>query len=348
MSLGRSMREAAEGRRRRGVGCGQLVLSAAFGLFGVVGLALGVVVGWVHVDATLRERDSAEIVAPGSRVHAHDVDLYVSHWGPRGGRPVVLIHGSGAWGGAWEPVARVLADAGYHVIAPDLPPFGFSERPADATYDAPSQAARITGLLQTLDLQDVALVGHSFGGGPTVEAAARAEGRVTQLVLIDAALGLPPRDDAPRPVASVWVRAGAAVPFVRHTLVAATLSNPAFMPTGLRAMVHDPTTVTDDWIARYRRPLTVRRTSREVGRWVPSLLTPGPSPSSDPATYRALAVPTLVVWGSDDEATPLAQGERVTALLPDAELVVLAGVGHIPQIEDPEGLDSSLLDFLAR
>ena len=57
-----------------------------------------------------------------------------------------------------------LAGAGFHAIALDLPPFGFSQRPANARYDKQSQGKRILGVIDGLSLNSVVLVGHSFGG----------------------------------------------------------------------------------------------------------------------------------------------------------------------------------------
>lgn len=68
--------------------------------------------------------------------------------------------------------------------------------------------------------------------------------------------------------------------------------------------------------------------------------------SSDPAAYHTLTMPTLLLWGKRDTLTPLSQGEHLQQILPNAELVVLPEVGHIPHIEDTEAFTVALLRFL--
>jgi 2-hydroxy-6-oxonona-2,4-dienedioate hydrolase len=62
--------------------------------------------------------------------------------------------------------------------------------------------------------------------------------------------------------------------------------------------------------------------------------------------YRALAVPTLVIWGDQDVTTPLGQGQRLVQVIPGARLAVMPGIGHMPQIEDPAQFNRLLLAFL--
>jgi pimeloyl-ACP methyl ester carboxylesterase len=61
-----------------------------------------------------------------------------------------------------------------------------------------------------------------------------------------------------------------------------------------------------------------------------------------------VAVPTLVIWGDRDTTTPLAQGQRLAQLIAGAELAVMPGVGHMPQIEDPARFNRLLLAFLQK
>ena len=74
----------------------------------------------------------------------------------------------------------------------------------------------------------------------------------------------------------------------------------------------------------------------------------GPAASEDPAVYRALAMPVVVIWGDRDTITPLEQGQRLAGLAPGAQLLVLDGVGHIPQIEAPQRFNDLLLKVVDR
>lgn len=307
----------------------------------VVLVLLGVP-GVIRGQAAVRERvDRRAAAPPGRWVQAGDTELHVLESGPASGRPVVLIHGSGAWGGTWRGTSSVLADAGYRVVAVDVPPFGYSERPANGDYTTEAQARRIESLLVALDLGEVTLVGHSFGGLATVETALRSA-RVSRLVLIDVALGLS-EPGGSSPVVDGVLRVGP----LRDTLVAATFTNPWFLPYGVRSFVADPAVVTDAVVAMYRAPLDVTGTTVAIGRWVPELVAPSTSPAAaDPASYARIHVPTLVLWGREDQATPLAQGEQLHALIAGSQWVVLDDTGHLPQIEDPAAVNRALLAFL--
>ena len=61
-----------------------------------------------------------------------------------------------------------------------------------------------------------------------------------------------------------------------------------------------------------------------------------------------MKLPLFLIWGNRDSITPLDQGQRLAKLVPGAELAVLRGVGHIPQIEDPEGFNRLLLAAIAK
>lgn len=111
----------------------------------------------------------------------------------------------------------------------------------------------------------------------------------------------------------------------------------------LLSFIADPAAATPERVAVYQRPLSVEGTTRAMGQWLPALLTPRePARSEDPAAYAGLSMPVLLIWGDRDTVTPLAQGQRLATLAPRAELAVLTGVGHIPQIESPSRFEELL------
>jgi len=279
---------------------------------------------------------------------AHDVDLFVQEAGDSSRAAVVFVHGTGAWSETWQPAMKAVADAGFRAIALDLPPFGYSQRPDPKHYGKEDQGRRIVGLLEALHLDRPILVGHSFGGGPTVEAVLLAHERVQALLLVDAALGI--RGDGEPPTAgSVLVRGFVAAGPVRDAVVAGFLSNPRFTRRLLQSFVADPAVATDERVAIYQRPLAVRGTTSALGQWLPALLLPdAQAASEDPALYRALTMPLVVIWGDRDTITPVDQGERLVRLVPGAELKVLTGVGHIPQIEAPDRFNQALVEAVEK
>jgi pimeloyl-ACP methyl ester carboxylesterase len=296
--------------------------------------------------ALLRET-AAPQQAAGERarfVEVNGLAIHYRQWGPAEGPPLVLIHGTLAWAETWRDIARPLGETGWRVIAPDLPPFGYSPRPADGDYSRTAQSKLILSFADALSLDRFALAGHSFGGGATVEAAMAAPERVSALILLDVALGL----DAPPP--SGALRSLLAVGPLRNTLSAATFANPWLTGYGLRNFIADDALATAERVALYQQPLSVRGTSPAIGDWLRTGLfgDHAGARSGDKANYRDLAIPTLVIWGREDTVTPLPQGEEIAALLPDATLVVLDRVNHIPHLEQPESVAREMLGFLMR
>jgi pimeloyl-ACP methyl ester carboxylesterase len=122
-----------------------------------------------RMAASIREtRTRAELAPPwGHLVPTSSGGVFVQEKGPADGIPVVLFHGTAAWSELWRHTTGVLAAAGFHVIALDLPPFGFSDRPG--SYTRQDQAARINDVLIHLKAKPAIIVGHSFGAGAATE-----------------------------------------------------------------------------------------------------------------------------------------------------------------------------------
>jgi len=316
----------------------------------VAGTLLGLVVlafAGLRVASLLRESRSRAQAAPATArfARAGGLEIYYQESGPVDGPAVLLVHGTGAWSEIWRGTMQALSDAGFRAIALDLPPFGFSERPMPPDYSDASQAGRILGLLDALEIRQVTLVGHSFGARPTVEAALRDPNRVQALVLIDAALGLQATNGTPPFLAKALL---ASAP-VRDALVSATMTNPMLSRRLLRLLILDPADATDQQVRMIQQQFPVKGTSHALGGWLERLvLAPDRSMAGDRAEYSRLGMPALVVWGAADSITPLPQAQDLMTLLPNAELAVLENSGHIPLIEDGPALNRTLVHFLQR
>ena len=320
-------------------------------LYSLVGLLLlvGAVLIFFRGQAALRETKTGFEVAPqtGRFVRAGDVEIFIQEVGPASGSVVLFIHGTGAWSEIWREPMEVLAAAGFRTIALDLPPFGFSERPSNATYGRQAQAKRIIGVLDALNIPQATLVGHSFGAGPTVEATLLAPDRVERLVLVDAALGLTLPGEPPRRQSPV-VRGLLGVRPLRTALVAATATNPRLTKMLLEGLILDPADATDTQITMLQQQLVIQDSSEALGDWMLAFLTPQAALSNNLAAYATLAMPTLIIWGDSDTIVPLTHGEYLADVIPKAKLVVLKQVGHIPHIEEVDLFIEVMLSFLAK
>ena len=319
-------------------------------LAAILGLLLAVIL-FFTAAANLRETKTRQEAAPstGRFVQAGDVELFIQEMGPvdRQAQVILFIHGTAAWSGLWRETMTPLAEAGYRCIAIDIPPFGFSERPATPSYGNADQAKRIVALMDALDIERAILLGHSFGGGATLETALTVPDRIETLVLADVGglnLNLQPAPEMQRPSA---IETFLGMPFVRNPILAATGTNPLFTKTLISAMVLDPADVTEEKVKILQEPLVLQDATHTLGDWLKEVLGPQEiSLTTVPANYQRLTMPTLIVWGDSDTVIPLQEGEYLQSILPNAELVIMPGVNHIPHVEDQEKFIEIVLGFL--
>src|SRR5215475_691776 len=94
----------------------------------------------------------------GLRIHYADE-------GPRETDPVLLLHGEPTWSYMYRDTITALAAAGHRVIAPDLPGFGRSDKPLDrGDYTYQRHVTWMRELVTALEMRDITLVGHDWGG----------------------------------------------------------------------------------------------------------------------------------------------------------------------------------------
>lgn len=308
--------------------------------------------GWLTYqqhEATQREVDvPASKTPPGSRfVDLQGEYILVQEMGPAEGLPVLFVHGTGAWSEVWKPTMQKCAEAGFRAIAIDLPPFGLSEKSATAQYDKYSQGRRIAGIIDALQLNRVILVGHSFGGGPTMEAAMQKSSKIARVVLVDAALSVSP-DNSAKAVHEITLPGRLLQwSWLRDSIVATFLTNPANTRSLLTKFIHDPAKATDEWISRYQYPLSVKGSTQAISAWLPELLSPRVVAASEkPAAYQSSPFSISLIWGELDTITPLAQAQAIQQLSGNIHLDIINGVGHIPQIEDSDKFNKRLLNAL--
>ncbi|MEO3414336.1 alpha/beta hydrolase [Roseovarius sp. CAU 1744] len=293
--------------------------------------------------AMLRETQSAAEARPesGRMIQTAMGAIYVQEAGPEGGPPLLLAHGTAAWSGLWAETMAALAGQGYRVIAFDMPPFGFSERDAAGDYGRRTQARRILTLTEALQTRPT-LIAHSFGAAPAAEAVMIDQDAFAGLVMIDGALGLNSHL-TPKPL-PVPLRP----PWLRRTLVSLTGTNPLLTGTLLAQLLYVKDAATDELIAILQRPMVIEGSTAAFADWLPSLLVPPTDAlSTRPENYRALGLPTRLIWGDRDTVTPPEQATELAALIGQGPPLMLTDVGHIPQIEAPGAFQALLFSVLS-
>ncbi len=114
-------------------------------------------------------------------------DVAIREWGDPDGRLLVALHSMGpvSTGALYNRAVGPLVDAGYHVVAPDLPGYGLTAPLAPEEYDVALLAERVWAWVDALGAGRLTLVGHSWGGAIAMQMQAQSPGALDALVLVD-------------------------------------------------------------------------------------------------------------------------------------------------------------------
>jgi pimeloyl-ACP methyl ester carboxylesterase len=216
-------------------------------------------------------------------------------------RALVLLHGWGQSLQSMLPMGQLLVGVGtVHVL--DLPGFGQSE-PPPIEWDTLAYAKRVLAWLDEQGIARADLVGHSFGGRVSVQMAAHFPDRVRSIVLIGAA-GLRPKRS---------LRQRMRMAFSRWLGKLARM-----LPAALR----DP-------LLRWREGRFGSADFRAAREPLRTILSRAVSEDLQDEA-RAIRAPAFLLWGRDDDQTPVDMAERYQKLIAGSRLVVLPDHGHFP------------------
>jgi non-heme chloroperoxidase len=263
------------------------------------------------------------------------IDLYYEDHGA--GQPIVLIHGYPLSGRAWDKQIPVLIDDGRRVITYDRRGFGKSSQPTTG-YDYDTFAADLNTLLETLDLRDVMLVGHSMGTGEVTRyLGSYGSQRISKGVLISP---IPPfllkTDDNPD---------GLPASLFDGFMQSARQDAPAWMKGFLDNFYN---------IDKYRGTLVSDQAYQASWNLAASASATAavaciPTWETDfRGDLGRINVPILVIQGDDDRVLPFPNtGSRLPGMLSDLQMVVIEGGPHAISWTHDDQVNSALLKFLA-
>ena len=243
-----------------------------------------------------------------------DVSLTADERGT--GRPVVILHG-GAGPMSVTGFADLLAEAtGTRVIVPTHPGFGGTPRPAELSSIA-ELAELYAGLLETLDLTDVVVIGNSMGGWITAELALRHPDRLGRIILVDS-VGI----DVPgHPVAASLPPSQLAEYSWYDPSKAPRLDPAKLSPEMARVLAGNQAA-----LALYGQAMT---DATLLGR------------------LSDIRVPALVLWGEADRVVDPDYGRAFAAAIPASRFQLLEKTGHVPQMETPDVLLAAIRPFIS-
>ncbi|MCC6849887.1 MAG: alpha/beta fold hydrolase [Deltaproteobacteria bacterium] len=277
--------------------------------------------------------------APTSRVIELGVPVhYVDYGGD--GPPMVLVHGLGGAHVNWMSVGGGLA-RGARVVAIDLPGFGRTPTEGDSA-SIHANRALLTRFVERVMGDASILVGNSMGGLISLMAAAETPGAVSGLVLVNPALPAAPGGFFDLGVAAMF--AGYCLPGVGELLMSGRkllLGSEGSVRQMLDFCCVDAGRVDPDVVAA-TIALSQERTRTAGGNAAflsaaRSIVLAVLRRGAFDRMIDGIRAPALLVHGTHDRLVPVAAARALAARRGDWTLEILENVGHVPQLEDPQG-----------
>lgn len=261
---------------------------------------------------------------------------------------VVLLHGGGvdsaslSWGG----IGPRLAQAGYCVIAPDHPGYGHSA-PARLPVTQERLVVYVGEFVDGLGLQRYAIGGLSLGGGMTIGHVLDRPERVTGAMLLGSYGIMPRLSDG----ALSGVRQLATWAMLRTGLLGAVTrwagTNRTAMTRSMHALIRDPRQLTDALMNEIMVAAAQPGGFDAFEQWQRDQVGWNRQRTDYTARLTSFRRPALIVHGDRDPGVPVARARAAAALIPDAQLKIVAGAGHWVQRDRPDVVLEAMAGFLA-
>jgi 2-hydroxy-6-oxonona-2,4-dienedioate hydrolase len=287
---------------------------------------------WDHYGLKPREH-FVEVGTPRVRLRVLDVGS---------GPAILFVHGTVGPGG-WPSLIAELP--GFRCLVLDRPGWGLSQPIGYSSHEYKSVAADISrDVLDALDVERACIVGGSIGNVWALALAAHHPSRATKTVL----LGSSPVVPIPMPGFIRILASPAGVLMVR------VANTPARVRSILRHNGHghslDDGRIPEafvDWRATLGRDTPSMRYERDMVRAIVKGSTFRPGLTFSDAELSAIETPTLLMYGTADPVGSVETWVRVAGLLPQGELRVVEGGGHMPWFDDAKGVASEIRSFSA-
>jgi pimeloyl-ACP methyl ester carboxylesterase len=278
-----------------------------------------------HVVARRSERAHPP---EGDFIEVEGVRLHFVEQGA--GRPIVLLHGNGAFVQDWQAsgVLDLLA-RDHRVIAFDRPGFGYSDRPRSRIWTPRAQAALLHSALARLRVRDPILVGHSWGTLVALAMALDHKRDVAGLVLLAGYYFPTRRLDVP-------LLSGPAIPLIGD-LMRYTVLPPIgwLLRRPVIRRLFAPAPVTARFWTRFPLPLCFRPSQFRAAAADTALMIPAASRLA--RRYRELEIPAVIVSGIDDRIVDMRrQSRRLRGVLANSIMYAVDGAGHMIHHLAPE------------
>jgi len=276
-------------------------------------------------------------------VQTNGVTLQVAQAGPEDGPLVLLLHGFPDFWYGWRHQIDFLARAGYRVWAPDQRGYNRSDKPRGiAAYSVNTLADDIAGLIDAAGREKAVIVGHDWGGGVAWWTALRYPQRVEKLVILNSPHSTVLTNQFlrnPRQLRKSWYMFAFQLPRLPEWL---TLRNDA--ETGKNALRQSsrPGTFSEADLARYADAWQQPGAMTGMINWYRAAFRRRPTPPADDRVH----VPTRIIWGARDAFLNRELATLSAEYCDDADVTFIEEATHWVQHEEPEQVNSLIVDFL--
>jgi epoxide hydrolase 4 len=258
---------------------------------------------------------------------------------------VVLLHGFPEFWYAWRHQLPALADAGYRVVAPDLPGYNTSDKPPRVRDYRPRLLVQeVADLILALGADSATVAGHDWGGVLAWLLAMQHPERVERLVVLNAPhpirflKGL----RSPRQLRRSWYILAFQLPWLPERLLAAR--DFRALRRALGRQPNRPGAFTaqdiDRYVAAAAQPCALRAAINYYRAAVRANLV------AQVQTLRRVDIPTLIIWGDQDRYLGRALAEPDRGWVPDVRVERIAEASHWVQADAPERVNQLMVDFL--
>jgi len=268
------------------------------------------------------------MIPQGSYIDVQD-NFQFHYYDEGDGEVVVLLHGSGTGASGHTNFKRnfiALKEAGFRVILPDLPGYGFSSKPDDVIYSLTYFNEKIIQLLDALDIHDFSLIGNSLGGALSIGLALSHPERVKKLILM-----------APGGVEDH--SAYGEMPGIKKLLsdfLGGAMDQEKI--EGLLALFpYDSSIVTSEMVAERMEILPLMNSQVLATMDIPNM-------EDQLATIHQ---PILAFWGMDDQFIPVSGSMKIGSQCPDAQIILFSRCGHWVMIEQEKAFNHACINFLS-
>ncbi len=244
------------------------------------------------------------------KINGHSIHYWES--GEPQEQALLLLHGG--WGDArqnWERIVPTLAQE-YRIIAPDLPGFGQSKLLPDM--QIATVLDWLKAFMDTLELEQVVIVGHAFGALFVRLFAAAHPQKARAIILVNG---------GSIPALPGFFRTLARVPMIGN-LVYGSMAKSVYSRGTMKRAIHNQEIITDELVnmAAANATTFTHYLQMSAAYPIPSNQTP--------------QVPTLLLWGAEDTELTIGEARRIQTQIPGASLHEIEACGHIPQLEEPD------------